>query len=394
MGFAIVILLGSGLLMLPCSVKEGVDLRYIDALYTSTSAVCVTGLIAVDVGDTFTPLGQTILALLIQVGGLGVTSVGAGIIVAMGRRVNLKGRTLIREALNVDSGKGLIVFIKSIFWTTLFFELTGAALSFLVFVQDYPPLRALGISLFHSVAAFNNSGFDILGNFQSLTNYRRRCAAQSGHLRPHLLRRHRLPGHPGTVGQEVPLAQAVHARPGGPVLQLCAHRHRHGAAQTHREHHLAGRFVPERLRPYRRLLPPIPWVSSPPPACWCMIDPHVHRRLPGLHRRRRQDQHGVCAVPGHQVGGHQQVGEGLPLFHPPGGFPQGGSHHAAGHVPGAHRHLPDGYLGAGRLPHRRPVRGQSVPSAPSASPPASPRGCPTPANCCPSSSCMWAVWAP
>ena len=136
MGFAIVILLGSGLLMLPCSVREGVDLRYIDALYTSTSAVCVTGLIAVDVGDTFTPLGQTIVALLIQVGGLGVTSVGAGIIVAMGRRVNLKGRTLIREALNVDSGKGLIVFIKSIFWTTLIFELTGAALSFLVFVQD------------------------------------------------------------------------------------------------------------------------------------------------------------------------------------------------------------------------------------------------------------------
>lgn len=171
MGFAAVILLGSALLMLPCSVKDGVTLRYIDALYTSTSAVCVTGLIAVDVGDTFTPLGQTILALLIQVGGLGVTSVGAGIIVAMGRRVNLKGRTLIREALNLDSGKGLVVFIKSIFWTTLIFEFSGAALSFLVFVQDYPPLRALGISLFHSVAAFNNSGFDILGNFQSLTNY-------------------------------------------------------------------------------------------------------------------------------------------------------------------------------------------------------------------------------
>ncbi len=85
LGFAFVILLGSALLILPCSVREGVRLRYIDALYTSTSAVCVTGLIAVDAGDTFTPLGQTILALLIQVGGLGVTSVGAGIILAICR---------------------------------------------------------------------------------------------------------------------------------------------------------------------------------------------------------------------------------------------------------------------------------------------------------------------
>ena len=172
LGFALVILLGSGLLMLPCSIQDGVTVRYIDALYTSTSAVCVTGLIAIDAGDTFTPLGQTFLAMLIQVGGLGVTSVGAGIILAMRRRVNLKGRSLIREAMNLDSGRGLVRFVRDIFITTLIFELAGAALSFLVFVQDYPPLDALGISLFHSVAAFNNSGFDILGNFQNLIPYR------------------------------------------------------------------------------------------------------------------------------------------------------------------------------------------------------------------------------
>ncbi len=172
MGFAAVILLGSALLMLPCSVKDGVTLRYIDALYTSTSAVCVTGLIAADAGDTFTPLGQAILAGLIQVGGLGVTSVGAGIIIAMGKRIDLKGRTLIREASNVDSSSGLVRLVKAILLTTLIFELAGAALSFLVFVQDYPPVRALGISLFHSIAAFNNSGFDILGNFQNLIPYR------------------------------------------------------------------------------------------------------------------------------------------------------------------------------------------------------------------------------
>ena len=172
LGFAAVILLGSVLLILPFSVQEGVEVRYIDTLYTSTSAVCVTGLIAIDAGDTFTPIGQAILAGLIQVGGLGVTSVGAGIIIAMGRRVGLKGRSLIREASNVDSSSGLVRLVKSILLTTLIFELAGAALSFLVFVQDYPPIRALGISLFHSVAAFNNSGFDILGNFQNLIPYR------------------------------------------------------------------------------------------------------------------------------------------------------------------------------------------------------------------------------
>lgn len=170
-GFALVILLGSCLLMLPCSVKEGVELRYIDALYMSTSAVCVTGLISVDVGDTFTPLGQFFLAVLIQTGGLGVTCIGAGVIVAMRRRVNLKGRNVIREAMNLNTGKGIVKFIKSVFLTTLSFELVGAALSFIVFIKDYPPLRAIGISLFHSIAAFNNSGFDVLGNFQSLIPY-------------------------------------------------------------------------------------------------------------------------------------------------------------------------------------------------------------------------------
>lgn len=128
-------------------------------------------MIAIDAGDTFTPLGQFFLAALIQIGGLGVTTVGAGIILAMGRKVNLKGRYIIREAMNLDSGKGIVRFLKSVFLTTLAFELAGALLSFLVFIQDYPPLRAIGISLFHSVAAFNNSGFDILGNLQNLIPY-------------------------------------------------------------------------------------------------------------------------------------------------------------------------------------------------------------------------------
>ncbi|MDY4255868.1 MAG: potassium transporter TrkG, partial [Oscillospiraceae bacterium] len=171
LGFAVLILAGSVLLILPCSVKNGAELKYIDALYTSTSAVCVTGLISVDAGDTFTPLGQFFLALLIQVGGLGVTSIGAGVILAMGKKIDLKGRSLIREASNLNSDSGVIRFLKSVLLTTLIFELTGAVLSFPVFVRDYSPLKAAGISLFHSVAAFNNSGFDILGNYRNLIPY-------------------------------------------------------------------------------------------------------------------------------------------------------------------------------------------------------------------------------
>lgn len=171
LGFAMAIFIGSILFMLPCSIQEGVQVRYIDALYTSASAVCVTGLTAIDAGDTFTPLGQFFLAVLIQTGGLGVTAIGAGVIIAMGKKVNLKGRNIIREAMNLNSGKGLVRFIKSVFFTTLVFEVSGAVLSFFIFIKDFPLPKAIGISLFHSVAAFNNSGFDIFGGGKNLIPY-------------------------------------------------------------------------------------------------------------------------------------------------------------------------------------------------------------------------------
>lgn len=171
-GFLAVILLGSWILMLPCSVRPGVDLAYIDALFTSTSAVCVTGLIAVDVGDTFTPFGQAVVAGLIQIGGLGVTSVGVGMILALGRKVNLKERLLVKEAMNVDTGKGMVNLVKNVLKVTLCFEVAGAILSFICFSKRYDPLKALGVSVFHSIAAFNNSGFDNMGNFQNLIPYK------------------------------------------------------------------------------------------------------------------------------------------------------------------------------------------------------------------------------
>lgn len=172
LGFLGVILLGSAVLMLPFCLKEGVTLKYIDSLYTSTSAVCVTGLVAVDTADTFTVIGQIVIALLIQIGGLGVASVGAGVILAMRKKIDIKGINVIREASNLSSGKGTMGFIKNVFFTTLVFELAGAVLSFLVFSRDFPPPKAIWVSIFHSVATFNNAGFDILGNFQNLAGYK------------------------------------------------------------------------------------------------------------------------------------------------------------------------------------------------------------------------------
>ncbi len=169
LGFLTVILIGSGLLMLPCSIQAGQQIRYIDALYTATSAVCVTGLVTLDPGTALTPLGRCFLALLIQIGGLGVATVGAGVVLALGKKIRLKDRTLIQTASNLYSGKGTIRFVKQVLRMTLTIELLGAGLCFPIFVQDYPPLSALGYSLFHSVSAFNNAGFDILGHSGSLT---------------------------------------------------------------------------------------------------------------------------------------------------------------------------------------------------------------------------------
>lgn len=171
-GFAATILIGSALLMLPVCVKPGVSLPYIDALYTSASAVCVTGLLTVDVGDTFTAVGQTIIAVLIQIGGLGVGAIGAGIMLATRRRMDLKSMNIVREAGNLDAGRGVTQFLSVLFKTTLVIELCGAVLSFPTFVRHYPVEKAIGISLFHAIAAFNNSGFDILGGGRNLAPFR------------------------------------------------------------------------------------------------------------------------------------------------------------------------------------------------------------------------------
>ena len=172
LGFFMVIMIGAFLLMSPFSRRSGVDVSFVDALFTSTSAVCVTGLIAIDTADTFNLFGKTVVAMLIQIGGLGVTSIGVGLILLIGRNVGIKQRMLVKEALNLTSMKGIVKLTKAVIIMTISFEIVGAILSYIVFSKDYKPLDAVGISIFHSIAAFNNSGFDVLGNFQNLSSYR------------------------------------------------------------------------------------------------------------------------------------------------------------------------------------------------------------------------------
>lgn len=171
LGFLMVILIGSGLLMLPISIKDGMHVSYIDALYTSTSAVCVTGLIAIDTADYFTLFGQIVVCLLIQIGGLGVSAIGAWIILAISHKINLKEISIVKEALNLHSGHGMNSFLKELFLTTIIIETLGALINFIVFIGDYSVGQAIWLSIFHSVASFNNSGFDAFGGGVGLTGY-------------------------------------------------------------------------------------------------------------------------------------------------------------------------------------------------------------------------------
>ena len=172
LGFGAVILTGAILLMMPFSLKKGVHLSFLNALFTSTSAVCVTGLVVVDTADSFTAIGQIIIAMLIQIGGLGIASVGVGLIIAAGKRVSIKSRLMVKEALNVDTYGGMVRLVRVVLAITLGFEAVGALISFIVFRKDYSPLHAIGISIFHSIAAFNNAGFDNLGGMHNLIPYK------------------------------------------------------------------------------------------------------------------------------------------------------------------------------------------------------------------------------
>ena len=171
LGFLSIILIGSILLMLPISHKSTTDMSYTDALFTATSAVCVTGLSTFDPGSTLSTFGQFVLGILIQLGGLGFACISIGIVMLTGQKVLLKQRTLVKEALNYNSYNEILNVVKSVLITTLIIESVGALLNFTIFVQDYPIMKSIGLSVFHAVSSFNNAGFDILGNGNNLVAY-------------------------------------------------------------------------------------------------------------------------------------------------------------------------------------------------------------------------------
>lgn len=171
LGFLSVIIIGAALLALPAASSSGEGIPLVDSIFTATSAVCVTGLVSIDPGDCFSAFGQVVLGMLIQIGGLGISVIGVMIFLAAGGKFGIGKQRLLKESLNLSSGKGLLYVIHNVAVITITFEAAGAALSYIAFSAHFSPGKALGISVFHSLAAFNNAGFDLLGNYQSLTFY-------------------------------------------------------------------------------------------------------------------------------------------------------------------------------------------------------------------------------
>ena len=167
--FLSVILLGSLLLMTPFA-TTGRAIRFIDALFTMTSAVCVTGLIVLDTPKDFTIFGQLVILAGIQLGGLGYSTMATLLLIALGRRIGLRQRMMMMEVLSTLSMEGLVRFVKIIVVITLLVEAAGAGLLAIRFAFDMEPLRAIYLGIFHAVSAFNNAGFSLFS--ENLIPYR------------------------------------------------------------------------------------------------------------------------------------------------------------------------------------------------------------------------------
>lgn len=174
LGFAGVILLGALLLMLPISSGDGIVTDFRDALFTATSAVCVTGLVVKDTGSYWSSFGQAVILLLIQIGGLGVITVATTFSMLSGRKISLMQRSTMQSSISAPRVGGIVKLTRFILKGTFFVEFAGMLLLLPVFCRDYG-LKGIWMSLFHSISAFCNGGFDILGTkdqlFSSLTGY-------------------------------------------------------------------------------------------------------------------------------------------------------------------------------------------------------------------------------
>ena len=151
LGFAGLILLGALLLTMPMASKDGQSLSFLNALFTATSAVCVTGLVVVDTGSHFTPFGQFVIIFLIQVGGLGFMTFSTLAAILIGKKIGLKERMVIQESFNQDTLAGLVKLTRNVLWVTLIIEGAGGLILTLRFLADFPLGRALAFGFFHAV---------------------------------------------------------------------------------------------------------------------------------------------------------------------------------------------------------------------------------------------------
>ncbi len=169
-GFAGLILAGAALLATPAASATSEPVSFIDALFTATSAVCVTGLIVVDTGTRFSLFGQIIIILLIQAGGLGIMTMATLMALLMGKRINLRERLIMQEAMNQLTIAGVVRLTRYIIKTTLLIEFIGGTILAVRWYLDYGP-TGIFYGYWHAVSSFCNAGFDLFGEYRSLTGY-------------------------------------------------------------------------------------------------------------------------------------------------------------------------------------------------------------------------------
>ncbi len=175
LGYFLVILTGTLLLLLPAATVEGESTTPIEALFTATSTTCVTGLIVVDTGSHWTLFGQIVIILMIQVGGLGFMTMGVLFAMFLRKRISLSTRSILQESLNTNQVGGIVKLAKSAIIGTAIIEGTGAVLLSMRFIPQFGFLKGIYYGVFHSISAFCNGGFDVLGNvygeYASVTAY-------------------------------------------------------------------------------------------------------------------------------------------------------------------------------------------------------------------------------
>lgn len=170
-GFIVVILIGGTILSLPMSSVTGEATNFLDSVFTATSATCVTGLVVVDTGTHWNIFGQTVIMILIEIGGLGFMSFATFITVLMGRKITLKSRLLMQEAMNTFGIQGVVKMMLKVMQFAFAIQFVGVLFLSTQFIPEYGLSKGLFYSLFHSVSTFCNAGFDIFGDFASYTIY-------------------------------------------------------------------------------------------------------------------------------------------------------------------------------------------------------------------------------